>query len=252
VGEGIIMANLALLDGHMTRRHVPLCTLRVGRLRGQAVLVLAATLPLVAIACGASVPAKTEAAAALSRAIESTLTRTLPSSTYCMTANPDFSFKNMGQIDLIATFQNLTDKDKDPLYDAATAGVVRIELKEFRFDPAGRSPDPSCDALHAQSKKNGYTSAQIRLAVVRTTLTPKATSSGVQLDKPIEVATRELVDITDIRRERGGAAAVKYTWRWKPTKMADAIGYTPAAPQEATARFHRSDGGWVVKDAGVK
>jgi len=172
----------------MTCPHSPLSSLHVGRL---AVLVLATALPLVAIACGTSLPTKPEAAAALSKAIESTLTRTLPASTYCMTANPDFSFKNMGQMDLVETFRNL--KDKDPLYDAATAGVVRIELREFRFDPAGRSPDPSCDALHAQSRQNGYTSGQVRLAVVRTALTPKATASGVQLGKPIDVATRELV-----------------------------------------------------------
>ena len=156
----------------------------------------------------------------------------------------------MGQVDLVETFQNL--KDRSPLYDAATAGVVRIELREFRFDPAGRSPERSCDVLHAQSKQRGYRSGQVRLAVVRITLTPKATASGVQLDRPIDVATREVVDVTDVRPERGGVAAVKYKWRWKPTKMADAMGYTPAAPQEATARFHRSDGGWVVKDAGVK
>ena len=156
----------------------------------------------------------------------------------------------MGQLDLVETFRNLTDKSA--LYDAATAGVVRIELREFRFDPAGRSPDPSCDALHTQSRQNGYRSGQVRLAVVRTTLTPKAAASGVQMDKPIEVATRELLDVTDVRSERGGTAAVKYTWRWKPTKMADAIGYTPAAPQEATARLRRSDGGWVLEDAGVK
>ena len=234
----------------MTHRHSSLSRLRVGRFGRRVVLPFAVTPSLVAIACGANVPTKPEAAAALSKAIESTLTRTLPSSTYCMTANPDFSFANMGQVDLVETFQNL--RDKSPLYDAVTAGVVRIELKEFRFDPAGRSPDPSCDALHAQSRQNGYTSGQVRLAVVRTTLTPKATASGVQLDRPIDVATRELLDVTDVRPERGGAAAVKYTWRWKPTKMADAIGYTPAAPQEATARFRRSDGGWVVKDAGVK
>ena len=212
--------------------------------------MLAAISPLVAIACGANVPTKPEAAAALSKAIESTLTRTLPSSTHCMTANPNFSFANMGQVDLVETFQNL--KDKGPLYDAATAGAVRIELREFRFDPAGRSPDPSCDALHAQSKQNGYKSGQVRLAVVRITLTPKAMASGVQLDKPIDVATREVLDVTDIRPERGRAAAVKYTWRWKPTKMADAIGYGATAPQEATARLRRSDGGWVVEDAGVK
>jgi hypothetical protein len=213
-------------------------------------LLLAATSALAAVACGANVPTKPEAAAALSKAIESTLTRTLPSSTYCMTANPDFSFANMGQMDLVETFQNL--KDKTPLRDAATAGVVRIELREFPFDPAGRSPDRACDALHAQSRQQGHTSGQVRLAVVRTTLTPKATASGVQLGRSIDVATRELVDVTDVRPERGGAAAVKYSWRWKPTKMADAIGYRPAAPQEATARFQRSDTGWVVKDAGLK
>ena len=215
-----------------------------------AILLLAATSPFVAIACGASLPTKPEAAAALSKAIESTLTRTLPSSIYCMSANPDFSFANMGQADLVATFQNL--RDKSPLYDAATAGVVRIELKEFRFDPAGRSPDPSCDALHAESRQRGHTSGQLRFAVVRTVLTPKAAASGVQLDRPIDIATRELVEVTDIQRERGGAAVVKFAWRWKPTKMADAIGYAPAAPQHATARFHRSSGGWVVTDSGLK
>ena len=225
-------------------------TVRTVSLRRLTVLVLAATLPLVATACSPTVPDKTEAAAAVSKAIASTLTRTLPSSTYCMTANPDFTFRNMGQIDLIETFQNL--KDKDPLREAAAAGVVRVELKEFRFDPAGRSPDPSCDAVHAQSKKAGVTSGQMRLAVVRTTLTQKATSSGVQLDTPIEVATRELVDVTNVRRERGGAVAVTYTWRWKPTPMASVIGYTPAEPQEATARLRRSDGGWVVENSGVK
>ena len=234
----------------MTPRHSPLFTRRAGGLRRQAALVPAAMSLLVAIACGANVPAKPEAAAIVSKAIESTLSRTLPSLTYCMTANPDFSFANMGQLDLVETFQNL--KDKSPLYDATTAGVVRVELEEFRFDPAGRSPHPSCDALHAQSRKNGYASGQVRLAVVQTTLTPKATASGVRPDTPIDVATRELVDVTDIRPERGGSAAVKYTWRWKPTKMADAIGYTAAAPQEATARLRRSDGGWQVDDAGVK
>jgi hypothetical protein len=34
--------------------------------------------------------------------------------------------------------------------------------------------------------------------------------------------------------------------------MAEVIGYTPAAPQEAIARLRRSDGDWVVNDAGVK
>ena len=156
----------------------------------------------------------------------------------------------MGQMDFVETFQNL--RDKEPLYDATTAGVVRIELKEFRFDPAGGSPDPSCDAVHAQSRQNGFTSRQVRLAVVRTTLTPKGTAAGLQFDKPIEVATREVLDVTDVRTERGGIAAVKYTWRWKPTKMAEVIGYTPEAPQEAVARLRRSDGGWVVDDAGLK
>ena len=64
--------------------------------------------------------------------------------------------------------------------------------------------------------------------------------------------TRELVDVTGVRRERGGAAAVTYTWQWKPTSMAGVIGYAPAEPQEATARLRRSAEGWVVEDAGVK
>jgi len=220
----------------MTRRHSPLFT-------------LAAT-SLVVAACGASVPTKPEAAAALSTAIASTLTRTLPASTYCMTANPDFSFATMGQVDFVEMFQNLTDKR--PLLDATRAGVVRVELSEFRFDPAGRSPDPSCDAVHAQSRQSGYTSGQVRLAVVRTTLTPKGIAAGVQFDTPVDVATREVVDVTDIRTERGGTVAVTYTWQWTPTPMAEVIGYTPAAPQEAIARLGRSDAGWVVTDAGVK
>ena len=219
---------------HMTR-YSPLFTL--------------AAASLIVVACGASLPTKPEAAAALSKAIEKKLTRTLPALTYCMTANPDFSFEGVGQVDLVEMFQNL--RDKDPLNDAARAGVVRVELKEFRFDPAGRSPDPSCEAVHAQSKKSGLTSSQVRLAMVRTTLTPKATAAGVQFDKPIEIATREVVDVTDIRTERGGAA-VKYTWAWKPTKMAEVIGYTPAAPQEAVAHLRRSDAGWVVDNAGLK
>jgi hypothetical protein len=213
-------------------------------------LLLAATSPLLAVACAANVPTEPEAVAALSRAIASTLTRTLPSSTYCMTANPDFSFANMGQSDLVETFQNLTDRS--PLYDAVSAGAVRIELREFRFDPAGRSPDRSCDVLQAQLKQQGYRSDQIRLAVVRTTLTPEATASGVQFDRPIDVARREVVDVTDVRRERGGVAAVRYTWRWRPTEMADAMGYTPGAPIEATARFQRSDDGWAVRETGLK
>jgi hypothetical protein len=213
-------------------------------------VVLAPTSLAFAIACGANVPAKPEAASSLSKAIESKLSRTLPSLTYCMTANPDFSFANMGQADLVATFQNLADKSA--LYEAVTAGVVRIELKEFRFDPTGRSPDPSCDALHGQSRQNGYQSSQVRLAVVRTTLTPKATASGVQLDTPIDVATRELVEVTDVRLERGGSAAVKYMWHWKPTTMAGTVGYTPAAAQEATARLKQSDGTWLVESTGVK
>jgi len=220
----------------MTRRYSPL-------------FMFAATSLMVA-ACGASVPTKPAAAAALSTAIESTLTRTLPSATYCSTANPDFSFANMGQIDFVEMLQNL--KDKDPLYDATTAGVVRVELTEFRFDPAGRSPDPSCDAVHAQSRQSGYTGSQVRLAVVRTTLTPKGTAAGVQFDKPIDVATREVVDVTDVRTERGGMVAVTYTWQWKATTMAEVIGYTPAAPKDAVARLRRSDDGWVVSDAGVK
>jgi len=213
-------------------------------------LAFAATSLLFTIACGASAPAKPEAASAVAKAIESKLTRTLPSLTYCMTANLDFSFANMGQVDLVATFQNLANKDA--LYDAVMAEVVRIEIKEFRFDPAGRSPDPSCDALHERSKQGGYRSDQIRLAVVRTTLTAKATASNVQLGTPIDVATRELVEVTDIRPQPGGSVAVQYLWKWTPTAMAGTIGYTPAAPQEATAQLRHSDSGWVVEDAGVK
>jgi hypothetical protein len=219
----------------MTRRHSLLFT-------------LVATSLFVA-GCGASVPTKPEAAAAVSTAIASTLTRTLPSSTYCMTANPDFSFANLGQIDFVEMFQNL--KDKDPLRDATTAGVVRVEIKEFPFNPAGRSPDPSCDAVHTQSRQSGYTGRQVRLAMVRTTLTPKGTAAGVEFDTPIDVASREVVDVTDVQTERGGVV-VKYTWQWTPTKMAEVIGYTPAKPQEATARLRRSDDGWVVTDAGIK
>ena len=147
--------------------------------RQHSLLFTLAATSLVVVACGASVPTKPEAVAALSPAIESTLTRTLPSATYCSTTTPDFSFANMGQIDFVEMLQNL--KDKEPLYDATTAGVVRVELKEFRFDPAGRSPHPSCDAVHAQSRQGGYTSGQVRLAVVRTTLTPKGTAAGIQL-----------------------------------------------------------------------
>jgi hypothetical protein len=104
----------------------------------------------------------------------------------------------------------------------------------------------------AQFRQSGSTSRQVRLAMVRTTLTPTATAAGVQFDKPIEVATREVLNVTDVRTERGGIAAVKYTWAWKPTKMAGVIGYRPQGPQEATARLRRSDAGWVVNDAGIK
>lgn len=233
----------------MIRPHSPLLALRAGGLRWAAAVTLAATSLLVA-ACGANLPTKPEAAAALSTAIESTLTRTLPTATYCMTTTPDFSFATMGQVDFVEMFQNLADKG--PLYDATTAGIVRVELKEFRFDPAGRSPDASCDAVHAESRRSGYTSSQVRLVLVRTTLTPKATAAGVEFGTPIDVATREVLDVTDVQTERGGLAAVTYTWRWKPTPMAAVIGYTPAAPQEAVARLRKSDDGWVVTDAGVQ
>ncbi len=220
----------------MTRRH-------------PSFFMFAAT-SLAVAACGASVPTPPEAAAAVSGAITSTLTRTLPATTYCMTANPDFSFATMGQVDFVEMFQNL--HDKEPLLDATTAGVVRVELREFRFDPNGRSPDASCDAVHAQTKQGGYTSGQVRLAVVRTTLTPKGTAAGVQFDTPIDVATREVVEVTGVRAERGGIVAVTYTWRWKPTSMAEVVGYKPPAPKEATARLRKSDAGWVVEDAGLR
>jgi hypothetical protein len=213
-------------------------------------LVTLASAALCGVACGTNVPTKPEAVAVLSDAIESTLSRTLPSSTHCTTTTPDFSFATMGQVDFVEMLQNLADKE--PLYDATTAGVVRVELKEFPFNPAGRSPDASCDAVHEQSRQGGYTSRQVRLVVVRTTLTPEGEAAGVQFGTPIDVGTREVVDATDIRAERGGTVAVTYTWHWKPTKMAGVIGYTPPAPKEATARLRKSDGGWVVDDAGLK
>jgi hypothetical protein len=212
-------------------------------------LIFAATSLLFTIACGAGVPAKPDAASAVSKAIASTLTRTVRAATYCQTVQADFSFVGMGQVDLVEMLQNVADKR--PLNDAAAAGVVKVELKEFRVAPGGRSPDPSCDELHAQYMQGGA-GGPVRFAVVRTTLTPKGTAAGVAFDKPIEVATRELVDVTDIRAERAGFAAVKYTWKWTPTKMAETIGYTPAAGQEATARLRHEDGGWVVDDAGIK
>ena len=211
-------------------------------------LMFAATSLLFTISCGANVPSKPEAAAAVSKAIESKLRRTLPSLTYCQTVQSDFSFANMGQMDFVEMFQNL--KDKGPLNDAATAGVVKVELKEFRVEPAGRSPDSSCDALHAQYK-NG-TGGPVRFAVVHTTLTPKGTAAGVAFDRPIEVATRELVDVTEVRPESGGSVAVKYMWRWTPTTMAGTIGYTPPSAQAATARLRHSDGGWIAADSGIK
>jgi hypothetical protein len=210
-------------------------------------LLLLLTTSLSAVACGASVPTKEEATAALSKAIASKLTRTLPLSTYCMTVRSDFSFANLGQMDLVEMFQNL--RDKGPLNDAAAAGAVRVDLKEFRVGSADRSPDPSCAALREQYKQSG---TPVRFAVVRTALTTKGTAAGVQFDRPIEVATRELVDVTDIRTGSGGAALVTYTWQWKPTAMAEAIGYKPDGPQKATASLRRSEVGWSVSETGVK
>lgn len=209
-------------------------------------LFLLAGLALVTTACGASVPTRQDAAAAVSKAIEGTLTRTLKKSTYCQTVQQDFSFATMSQMDLVEMFQNVLDKG--PLNDAATAGAVKVELKDYRVAPGGRSPDPSCDSLHAQYAGG---SAPVRFAVVHTTLTPKGKDAGVEFDKPIEVATRELVEVTDVRAE-GGGVAVKYTWQWKATAMAEVIGYSPDPLKEATARLKRADGGWTVSEAGVK
>jgi hypothetical protein len=156
----------------------------------------------------------------------------------------------MGQVDFVEMFQNITDKE--PLLDATKAGAVRIELKEFRFDPAGRSPDPSCDAVFAQSRQGGYSGSQVRLVMVRAVLTPAGEAAGVRFDTPIEIATREVVEVTDVRSERGGAASVGYTWRWKPTPIAAAIGYTPGPPQQATARLRKLDLGWALDEAGLK
>ena len=207
-------------------------------------LVFAFTPLFFALACGAELPAKPDAAAAISKAIAAPLSRTLRSSTFCQTVQADFSFVGMGQVDLVEMLQNLADKR--PLNDAARAGAAKVELKEFRVAPGGRSPDPSCDALLQGA------GGPLRFAVVRTTLTPQGTAAGVEFDKPIEVATREVADITDIQPGRGGVTTVTYTWKWAPTKMAAAIGYEPAAPKEATALLKHTNGAWVVEDAGVK
>ena len=78
----------------MTRRHLPL-------------FMLAATSLVVvsSAACGASLPTKPEAVAALSKAIEKKLTRTLPASAYCMAADPSFSYATMGQVDFVEMFR---------------------------------------------------------------------------------------------------------------------------------------------------
>lgn len=216
--------------------------------RGLGLTFAAASL-LFTIACGANVPAKPEASSLVAKAIESKLTRTLPAATYCMTANPDFSFANMGQVDLVATFENLIDKTA--LYEGVRAEAVRIAIKEFPYDPAVRPTHPSCEAMHEQSKQRGLLRGQIRLAVVQSTLTDKATTAGVHLGTKIEVATRELVDVTEVVPERGGAV-VKYKWKWTPTAMAATIGYTPDEPKEATARLKHSNNGWAVEDTGIK
>ena len=208
-----------------------------------------ATAALLVAACGTTLPSKEEAAAAVSKLDESPLTRTLPAATYCMTTTPEYSFATMGQVDFVEMFQNITDKE--PLLDATKAGAVRIELKEFRFDPAGRSPDASCDAVFAQSKQGDYSGSQVRLVMVRAVLTPKGEAAGVRFDTPIEIATREVVEVTDVRSDRDGVA-VTYSWRWKPTPMAEAIGYRPGPPQQTTARIRKLDLGWALDEAGLK
>lgn len=204
---------------------------------------------LATMACGTDVPTKPEATAAVSKAIASTLKKTVRASTFCQTVQSNFSFVGMSQVDLVEMLQGLPDKST--VNDATRAGVVKVDLKEFRVAPGGRSPDPACDALHAQYVQGGA-GGPLRFAMVRTTLTPKGTAAGVEFDKPIEVATRDVVDVTDIRAQGGGLLTVKYTWKWTPTKMAEVIGYTAPDPQEATARLKRTGGNWVVEDAGVK
>jgi hypothetical protein len=122
-------------------------------------------------------------------------------------------------------------------------------LKEYRVNPADRSPDPSCDSLREQFKQSG---TPVRFAVVRAAITPKGAAAGVQFDRPIKVATRELVDVTDIRTGSSGTALATYTWQWKPTPMAEVIGFKPDEPQKATAGLRRSDAGWTVTGTGVK
>ena len=204
---------------------------------------------LFTIGCGGSALTKPEAAALLPKAIEATLQKQLPALVYCMTAASGFTFSNMSQLDLVATFQNL--QDKKTLYEPLAAGLIRIELQEFPFNPSRPSPDPSCDTLHAESKRGGYTSGQMRLAVVRTKPTEKATAAGLPSGTPIDVATRELVDVTSITPNRDGSTSVKYTWRWKATKIGEAMSVAAGTPSEATARFRRVDGAWRVEDSGV-
>ena len=210
--------------------------------------IIAAGLSL-SFACGGTALTKPEAAALLPKAIESTLQKQLPALVYCMTAATGFTFNNMSQLDLVATFQNL--QDKKTLYEPLAADLIRIELQEFPFNASRPPPDPSCDAVHADAKRGGYTSGQMRLAVVRTKLTQKAIAAGIPHGTPIAVATRELVDVAAITPGRDGSTSVKYTWRWQPTKMAEAMAFSPGPPHDATARFRRVDGAWRVEDAGV-
>jgi hypothetical protein len=204
----------------------------------------------VSLACGSNQLPHARAAELLAPAIQSTtLSRALPALTYCMSAAKGFTFNGMSQMDFVATFREL--KDKTTLYEAVAADVIRIELQEFAFDPSGRRPDSSCDAVHAQAKSAGYTSQHMRLAVVKTKLTKKATDAGLALGNVIDAATRELVEVTSVAPGRDGVVMAKYTWRWKPTKLGEALSLAADPPKEATARFRRFDDGWRVEDLGV-
>ena len=68
-------------------------------------LIFAVASLLFTMACGANVPAEPEAASAVSKAIASTLTRTVRAATYCQTVQADFSFVSMGQVDLVEMLQ---------------------------------------------------------------------------------------------------------------------------------------------------
>ena len=109
------------------------------RRRHSRMLLLLAAASLVAVACGANVPTKPEATAVLSKAIDRALAKTVPSSTYCMTVHPDYSFTTLSQPDLVEMFQNLNDK--------STLYLMGL------YDPSGKYTTPFPEKLLADAFK---------------------------------------------------------------------------------------------------